>query len=398
MMLDLMMRRAPYSPLWWRVPAWAGITLATVLGTHSVTSRIVAGVLVGVASVAFQLVQHPSVRVRRAVVLLATVLGLAGCFASHGGLAEVPVLLAAGRAPDAFDEINLRWFAILDTVAFGATVAYISQSFAGALAGVGIPLVLQRAIEHRDLVRERDRAQALLAEVQAGREAETQAAALRERGRIAREMHDVLAHSLAGLSVQLQAVRALATRAGVTATVVGPLDKAAELARSGLVEARAAVGALRDPIGLGVDALPALVERHPGEATLTVDGPVATVSAEAGHAIYRAVQESLTNAARYAPGSPVTVSLRWRGDTLEVVVADSGPAPDREAVAGQGTGLGLAGMDERIQLVGGTLHAGPRPGGGWQIDIVLPAAESPADPAGGPIGRPDRDAKEGRPA
>jgi signal transduction histidine kinase len=140
------------------------------------------------------------------------------------------------------------------------------------------------------------------------------------------------------------------------------------------------VSALRDPVGLGLDALPALVERHPGEASLTAVGEPGGVSAEAGHAIYRAVQESLTNAARYAPGSPVGVALSWSAEALEVKVTDSGPAPERSAVPGQGTGLGLAGMAERIEQGSGTLRAGPRGGGGWQIAITVPATTSDFDP------------------
>jgi signal transduction histidine kinase len=239
-------------------------------------------------------------------------------------------------------------------------------------------LLVQRELEHQELVRERDRAQALLAEAQNAREAEAQTAALRERGRIAREMHDVLAHSLAGLSLQLQAVRAVATRERVSEAVLEPLDKAAALAREGVAEARAAVSALRDPTGLGLDALPALVERHPGTATLSVHGEPAQVSAEAGHAVYRAVQEALTNAVRYSPGSPVTIELEWQTDALAVVVADSGASPGRTAVTGQGSGLGLAGMGERIRQVGGTMQAGPREGGGWQVRLSVPASSSAA--------------------
>src|SRR5581483_4573125 len=189
-------------------------------------------------------------------------------------------------------------------------------------------------------------------------------------------MHDVLAHSLAGLSVQLQAVRALATREGVGPAVLDPLDKAAELARAGLGEARAAVGALRAPVGLGLAELPALVRRHPGETTFDETGTPGEVTAEAGHAVYRAVQESLTNSARYAPGSPVAVALRWSADGLTVTVADHGPGPDREPVTGVGTGLGLAGMTERLEQAGGRLTAGPRPGGGWQVELTVPAKVS----------------------
>lgn len=129
----------------------------------------------------------------------------------------------------------------------------------------------------------------------------------------------------------------------------------------------------QSPAGLGLDALPALVERHPGEVDLTSTGAGATVEPEAGHAIYRVVQESLTNAARYAPGSPVHVSLCWQGQQLRVRVDDDGLPPGRVAVAHQGTGLGLAGMQERLQRLDGSVQAGPRPDGGWRVEATVPA-------------------------
>lgn len=372
--------------LWWRIPAWTAMLAYTIASTDGTLNRICTGVLMGVSALAVQLLDRVPMRTRQVQLILASATGLAACYFAHDGLAEVSVFLAAARAPEALDGLALRWFVILDTIAVGVTVGVISDSIPAGLAGVGVPLLAQRAVEHRELIRERDRAQALLAEVQAGREAETQAAALRERGRIARDLHDVLAHSLAGLSVQLQAVRALATRSGAAAELLSPLDKAASLARDGLAEARSAVSALRDPVGLGLAELPALVDRHPGVAMLHTTGTPGAVDAEVGHAVYRAVQEALTNAARYAPGSPVTVALTWRDRALEVTVTDDGPAQDREAVAGQGTGFGLAGMAERLAQVDGTVHAGPRPGRpGWQVALTVPTRhfDLPAHAAGG---------------
>ena len=362
--------RAPQ--LWWRAPVWGGLVVLTVLSTHSVLSRALSGVAMGCAVLALPFTEAPSMALRRATVALAVIGGLVACLAAHDGLAELPVLVGAARYPGVVGDRVLRWLTAATGVAFGLAIAYISRSWAGLLAGIGIPLLVQRSVEHRDLIRERDRAQALLAEVQAGRDAEAQAAALRERGRIAREMHDVLAHSLAGLSVQLQAVRAVAAREGVGAAVLEPLDRAAGLARDGIAEARAAVSALRDPVGLGLAELPALVERHPGEASLSVAGEPGRVEPEVGHAVYRTVQEALTNAARYAPGSPVRVRLGWVAGGLEVEITDDGPAADRAAVAEPGTGLGLAGMDERLRQVGGTLRAGPRAGGGWRVAAHVP--------------------------
>jgi signal transduction histidine kinase len=259
-------------------------------------------------------------------------------------------------------------------VAFAVGIALISHSAVGVLAGLGIPILAQRRLDQEQLQSERDRALALLAELEAARDAQTQAAALAERGRIAREMHDVLAHSLSGLSLQLQATRAVAQREGVGPAVMEPLERAAELARSGVEEARAVVGALRGRAGdgttRGLEDLQTLVERFPGAATLEASGQPRSVDVAVGHAVYRAVQESLTNAARYAPGSPVRVSVRWKPEQLQAIVEDDGPG-DRPVVSGQGSGEGLRGMRERVAAIGGELSAGPRRDG-WRTEVVVP--------------------------
>ncbi|MGH8959947.1 MAG: sensor histidine kinase [Jatrophihabitantaceae bacterium] len=359
-------------PLWWRIAAWAAIVAVTVWSTHHIWSQVAAGVLMVIAAVLLQTVPLvTSSRLQALMVVVVSVAGLVTVLIASNGLGEVPVFLVVSRFPYYFDHPAGRAFVVADTIAVATVIGVITGSPAGALAGIAVPLLMQRAAEHRELVLQRDRAQALLAEVQAGREAEAQAAALSERSRIARDLHDVLAHSLAGLSLQLQAVRAVATGAGVGATILEPLDKAAALAQDGLAEAREAVSALRDPVGLGLAALPDLVERHPGRVALASTGTPASVSPEAEHALYRVVQESLTNAARYAPGSPVEIELSWQDGQLRARVDDSGPGPGRVAVAGQGTGLGLAGMQERLARVDGSLHAGPRAGGGWRVEAQV---------------------------
>jgi signal transduction histidine kinase len=364
--------------IWFRLPLWAALSAYTAYTAPSLFSQLLAGTTMAAAAVTLQFVRVPNRDVRIAMLVLSTLLAYVATFAAHDGAAEVLVAVAAARLPYTFEGRSLNVLSGVDAVAFAVTIGYITGTPVGALAGLGIPALVQRSVEHRELVRERDRAQALLAEVQRAREADEQAAALRERGRIAREMHDVLAHTLAGLSLQLQAVRAVATREAAPRTVVEPLERAAELARDGLAEARAAVGALQAPAGLGVDALPALIGRHPGNAHLTVSGTPGALADDAGHAVYRAVQEALTNAARYAPGSAVEVRLEWLPERLCVEVVDTGPAPDRAPVAGQGNGLGLPGMTERLRQAGGTVTAGPRGPGGWQVRLNVPLAVTQA--------------------
>ncbi len=364
--------------LFWRIPGWAAITLATAFSVQGTQERVWAGVLMAVAGVAAQFTDdvHAVTRTSTAIVI-ATVAGLAAVLIAPRGLGEVPAFVVAGRIPFSIHTRTGRVFVATTTVVVAAVIGYVSHSLVGCLAGLGIPLLAQRAAERRELIASRDEAQALLLEVQAGRDAEAQAATLQERGRIARELHDVLAHSLAGLSVQLQATRAVAAREGVGPAVLEPLDHAAALARDGLGEARAVVGALRDPHGLGIADLRALVDRHPGAATLRVSGEPVEVPPAAGHAAYRAVQEALTNAARYAPGSPVAVTVDHAADGVTVCITDDGPPPGREPVPGQGTGLGLAGMSERLAGVGGSVTAGPRPSAGWQVRVHVPA-QAPA--------------------
>jgi signal transduction histidine kinase len=372
---------APWArlPSWWRVVAWTLVVVAAVLAAHGLAAKVAAGVLMTVAAVGTHLSMREDAAYRAAGALVAIAAGLAVMLLAPNGLGELPILVAVGAIPSAFPARVASALLIAVTVLFGLAVWWISESFAGLLAGLAVPFLAQRAVQRRELVRERDRAQALLAELEISRDAEAQAAALRERGRIAREMHDVLAHSLAGLSLQLQATRAVAAKEGVSADVLGPLDRAADLARDGLAEARAAVGTLRDPVGLGVNDLGALVDRQPGAAQLHVTGAPASVSPESGHAAYRAVQEALTNAVRYAPGSQVTVSLCWTTSSLVVRIEDSGPGPGHEVVPGQGTGLGLAGMQERLAAVGGTVQAGPRAGGGWSVELEVPVVAESAD-------------------
>lgn len=371
-----------FAPSWWLTFAWLAMGVGTVWSVHRTQwgldltgTRVLAACLFVVAALAVHAVgERFSYGPPATGVLIATLAGLLTILVAPSGLGEVPVYVVASRIPYAFPGRSARWVVVIDTVATSAVIGYVSHSIAGCLAGIGIPFLAQRALDRRALIEQRDRAQALLAEVQAGREAETQAAALRERGRIAREMHDVLAHSLAGLSLQLQAARLVAQKEGAGPAVLEPLDRAAALARDGLAEARSAVGTLNDPTLRGVSEIPGLVHGHAG-ASLTVSGAERPLSPSAAHAIYRAIQESLTNAARYAPGSSVRVTLAWETTALNVVVEDDGPAAGHRPLTGQGSGMGLSGMQERLAAVGGSAQAGSF-GAGWRVQLAVPFVQA----------------------
>jgi len=209
------------------------------------------------------------------------------------------------------------------------------------------------------------RMEQLLGELEAAREEQLASAALAERGRIARELHDVLAHALSGAAIQLQGARVLADRAGAADEVRGAIDKASVLVREGLVSARDAVGALRGDALPGVSDLAALVE---DSGTLAIEGERRTLAPDTELALYRAAQEALTNAARYATGAPVSVVLQYEPARVRLAIEN---ASAETQLAGIGGGRGLAGIRERVEQIGGTMRAGPAEDG-WRVEVEVP--------------------------
>ena len=206
----------------------------------------------------------------------------------------------------------------------------------------------------------RDRAAALVS-------AQT-AAALGERSRIAREIHDVLGHSLSGIAMQLDLADAL--HAGNRDDEANAaVRRARAMAVSGIAETRRAVHALRDGTLPLAETLARMAED--GSASFHAEGTDAELPVETSQAVIRAAQEALTNAHRYARGGDVAVSLRIDNDLVRLTVTDTGPVnPGHEP--GPGGGMGLVGMRERAALLGGTLSAGPRPDRGWEVRLELP--------------------------
>jgi signal transduction histidine kinase len=220
-----------------------------------------------------------------------------------------------------------------------------------------------------------------------------------ERLRIARELHDVVAHTMATINVQAGvAVHVLHTKPDAAADALQAIKSAS---KEGLRELRAILNVLRqadeaDPTqpAPGVAQLETLVDgaRRAGlETTLTVTGHRCALPAAVDLAAYRIVQESLTNAIRHAGPATVSVELGYGDDELRIDVADTGRGSPAGAVS-EGTGHGLAGMRERAAAVGGSVESGPSPGGGYRVAAMLPlhgrltgdaapAANGPADGA-----------------
>jgi signal transduction histidine kinase len=225
-------------------------------------------------------------------------------------------------------------------------------------------------------------AQALLDEEERTRLARNEAAALDERGRIARELHDVLAHSLSALSVELEGARLLALDRDVDADVIAAIGRAHRHAAAGLDEARAAIKALRGDMVPGPDKLEGLLEdmRASGiDCTLEIKGEERRLPSEAALAVFRTAQEALTNVRKHAEEAErVEIRLEYDPDGVQLIVTDSAGdgaeprVPQPAALAGAGAGYGVSGMRERAELIGGRLLAGPT-ADGFRVELWVPA-------------------------
>ena len=221
--------------------------------------------------------------------------------------------------------------------------------------------------------------QRLLAQERAARVAEAEAAALAERSRIAREIHDVLAHSLSAQLVHLEAARLMLDAGAEREQLRERIVAARRMAQDGLAETRQALSALRGDFAPVGEYLKDLVEQL-SEATLAVEGPPRPLTAEAGVAVRRTAQEALTNVRKHAPGARCALRLSYLDDTVELEIVN-GPAPRESGqvpgLASAGSGLGLLGMRERAELLGGSLLAGPE-ADGFRVLLTVPADPGPA--------------------
>ncbi|WP_207934825.1 sensor histidine kinase, partial [Actinomadura sp. KC06] len=285
--------------------------------------------------------------------------------------ATLPLVLARDRVTAA---------AVAITVAApAACVLHRGVAVAAVVALVTVWSVLVR----RRVLRRRADAAALDASRRAFESTLLEYTARGERARIARELHDVVAHHISMISVQAETARL---------AVPGMPDEGAErllaigdTARTALIEMRRLLGVLREDAGAeptrrpqpGLQQLLDLIDetREPGAASvrLIVRGGVAVLDPGVELAAYRIVQEALTNARRHAPGAAVDVDVDYAPGVLRVSVRDNGPGPGRGGVAGHG----LLGMRERAAAVGGDLRTGPGPVGGFLVEATLPTvAES----------------------
>ncbi|WP_037319156.1 sensor histidine kinase [Amycolatopsis orientalis] len=303
-------------------------------------------------------------------------------------VATVPPSLTLGWAEDSsaivLAVVTVSRFATLTGPSVAAIVGVVGldvalAAFPGLLVGsslvvvfgnVGVLLVLMLlGLNRRQYEVQADQAAALLEQTKLAQSEHARAAALDERTRIAREIHDVLAHSLGALGVHLEVAEALLAEKSDVDGALGRVRLSRRLAADGLAEARDAVAALRSDVPSLAEALRLLVEAHHDGVTFEVSGEQRPLPSAVVVSLVAVAREALTNAARHAPGRPVSLRLRFTPAEVRLRVRNELGDPARSEDTG---GFGLTGMRERLALAGGTLTAGPDDGH-WTVEAVVGA-------------------------
>lgn len=256
---------------------------------------------------------------------------------------------------------------------------------ANSSLGSTIPLLfLLAALVVGESLRKRGLAVAALDATQEAMAESTRArTVMEERARIARELHDIVAHHLSVITVESEAGRL--TSPELSAAAAGRFEAIASTAREALTETRRLLGVLREDTAgeadrspqPGLDELDDLIDRAEASGTpirLVREGKIAQLPRSVDLAAYRILQEALTNARRHASGADVHVELAYREHALHLHVRDHGPGARNGAAV---EGHGLMGMRERATLAHGTFSAGPAEGGGFEVLVTLPTLEMP---------------------
>ncbi|MGW5237697.1 sensor histidine kinase [Monashia sp. NPDC004114] len=262
-------------------------------------------------------------------------------------------------------------FAIVASAEQGVGVGEYAGALLAVLAPAGVGLVMRRQRQQTRRLEE------LTEYLEQERERRERAAVADERARIARELHDLVAHAVSVIALQADAAEAALERDTEFASRAIAVIRST--ATEALGEMRRLVGVLRaenDDADYGplprLAELPALVDRARGngqDVQLSVDGTPVVLPSSLDLSAFRIVQEALTNATKHAPGAPVSIALSWQPGSLRIEVHDLGPgargtpSPDAH---------GLVGMRERVRIHGGDLHAGNGTDGGFTIRALLP--------------------------
>jgi signal transduction histidine kinase len=342
---------------------------------------------IGAVAVAYWLTadlrpEHPQPRVLAgALIVTAAASGFASTGTHGGPLIGFAFMAAIGAGAGR----SLLTGCVTTAIALMGVEAGALVTGASATSALGFPLLLIVAfVSGRNRAayrRQAEQSAALVAQMEQLRAEQRRAAVLDERTRIAREIHDVLAHSLGALAIQIQAARAVLADQGDTGRALSLLDQAQRMAKDGLAETRRAVHALRSGTAGLDEELAALADthrsRHHARVSLDFGGAPRPLPPEATVALIRTAQEALVNTAKHAPAQPVDIGLHYGEDAVQMIV--SNPLPSGSlASPGPGTafgtvngGYGLTGMRERLLLIGGSLSAAPGDGR-WTVTAQVP--------------------------
>jgi signal transduction histidine kinase len=314
-------------------------------------------------------------------------------------------LTTSGGPFSLFSAMSTTWLGASCSLALAGSITGASMIVVGSVAVAfgapawdvgGYPLILLLGLVFGRVLRgfrvQAEQSAALLAKAEQLHLEQNRAATLDERNRIAREIHDVLAHSLGALGVQIQAAQAVLTDQADIDRAVELLAQARRMVTEGLVETRRAVHALRvdtPPLDRGLAELGAdHQDRHRAQVNFQVTGTPRSLPPDAGLALTRTAQEALVNTAKHAPYQPVEIRVEYDEGATALTVKNKlcdGPANQVDAVgnengheASKGTtfetangGYGLAGMRERLLLLDGTLSAG-QDGDNWVVVAKVP--------------------------
>ena len=342
---------------------------------------------IGAVAVAYWLVvdlcpryQKPRV-LAGALIVMAAASGFASTGAHGGPLIGFAFMAVIGAGASS----SLLTGCVTTAIALVGVEAGALVTGASATSALGFPLLLIVAfVSGRNRAayrRQAEQSAALVTQLEQLRAEQRRVAVLDERARIAREIHDVLAHSLGALGIQLQAARAVLADQGDAGRTLRLLDQAQRMAKDGLAETRRAVHALRAGTAGLDEELAALVDthrsRHHARVSFGVGGQPRPLPPEATVALIRAAQEALVNTAKHAPAQPVDIGLHYGEDQVQMVI--SNPLPSGSlASPGPGTafgtvngGYGLRGMRERLLLIGGSLNAASGDGH-WTVTAQVP--------------------------
>ncbi|MGH3206236.1 MAG: histidine kinase [Trebonia sp.] len=373
--------------------AWVGVLAFGLYPPEGRAALLFQAVAFGVAAlgmVGWALLDHapPAERHRRrgyplVLGVIAASMGAASTTGTDGGMAmlifALVAAMAAGGDSDLMPAIAVTAAGVLATevsgLAFGASYATL----------IGFPVVIASGLligRNRATFRvQAEQAAALLAQRERLEAEQRRADLLDERTRIAREIHDVLAHSIGALGIQIQAARSVLTDSADIDRAVELLTAAQRMAGEGLTETRRAVHALRsDTLPLADELAKAAGtygERYHVAVSLDTEGTPRPVPAEATVALLRVAQEALVNAAKHGAGKPVTVRLDFGAARVRLIVRNEvdAAAPRAVELSTLNAGYGLTGMRERLRLLGGTLEAGPD-GTCWVATAQVPLPPS----------------------